>query len=179
MPRACPLPNIGDNFGSWLVTGPSYTRRMGRLMRRVCPVVCSCGTTKTVTLDSLRRRLSTQCHLCGQKIASGVRHSEARKLTAGEAAAYRSWVAARSRCRNPKDASYTHYGARGIHFSRLFDTFEDFLAHAGPRPPGTSLDRIDNNGHYAPGNIRWADAKVQRANQRKRAVAKVLQELGV
>lgn len=80
---------------------------------------------------------------------------------------YQSWSAMRSRCRNPNDTDYHRYGGRGIVVCERWSTFEPFLHDMGPRPEGKTLDRIDSNGNYEPGNCRWATHKEQRANQRR------------
>lgn len=84
---------------------------------------------------------------------------------------YRRWAAMLSRCRNPNDASYYLYGARGIVVCDEWQAeggFEKWLAEVGPLPsPDHSLDRIDNAKPYEPGNIRWATAKEQAANTRQ------------
>jgi hypothetical protein len=79
-----------------------------------------------------------------------------------EFAAYNN---AKSRCTNPNYPNYNNYGGRGIHF--YFFDFEHFIGHIGPRPKGLSLDRINNDGHYEPGNVRWATDEEQRANRRR------------
>jgi hypothetical protein len=61
--------------------------------------------------------------------------------------------------------NYTNYGGRGIQF--LFDSFEQFYAEIGPRPAGLTLDRIHNDGHYEPGNVRWATRSEQNRNRRR------------
>jgi hypothetical protein len=71
---------------------------------------------------------------------------------------------ARQRCNNPNYDRYAGWGGRGIKF--LFTSFEAFFAELGPRPPGTSLDKIDNNGNYEPGNVRWATPHEQQMNRR-------------
>jgi hypothetical protein len=82
-------------------------------------------------------------------------------------AEYDAWAGAEQRCQNPSNASYADYGGRGI--SMEFTTFQAFMEEIGPKPsPELSLDRIDNDGNYAVGNIRWATKKVQRSNQRPR-----------
>jgi hypothetical protein len=68
-----------------------------------------------------------------------------------------------TRCRNPRCDKYQYYGGRGI--TVKFQSFSEFFAEVGPRPKGQSIDRIDTNGHYAPGNVRWATKIEQMRNR--------------
>lgn len=80
---------------------------------------------------------------------------------------YTSWLNMKQRCTNPKSGQFHNYGARGITISpRWVNSFENFLADMGERPEGCSLDRIDVNGNYEPGNCRWATASQQCRNTR-------------
>jgi hypothetical protein len=73
---------------------------------------------------------------------------------------------ARKRCENQNCPIYSYYGGRGIEFR--FTSFEEFYEELGSKPdPTYSLDRIDNNGHYEVGNVRWASKSEQVANRRK------------
>jgi hypothetical protein len=85
---------------------------------------------------------------------------------------YSTWFAMRYRCYTPSSENYADYGGRGIGmhptWENNFDAFETWLyANLGQRPKGTSLDRIDNDGNYEPGNVRWATRKVQQNNKRQ------------
>jgi len=82
---------------------------------------------------------------------------------------YARWVNIRQRCRNPRNPRFKDWGGRGIWFHPLWNDFPTFLAMVGLPPGGDfskySLDRIDNDGPYAPGNVRWSTAAQQRHNQ--------------
>lgn len=140
------------------------------LYRVVCR--CDCGVERP-----FRRRhlLSGHVKSCGCKTSEIIR---AARTTHGHAPRgsprppeYRSWAMMLSRCRNKNFHRYRDYGARGIGVCKRWEQFENFLADMGPRPSlDHSIDRINNDGNYEPGNCRWATRKQQAANKRPRRV---------
>ena len=138
---------------------------------------CTCGATKPVLAGSLASGRSRSCgclnvELTKRRWSMGqanptLRHGHASngKLTP----TYHSWTGMIGRCENPNRPNFSYYGGRGITVcARWRNSFEAFLEDMGERPAGTSIDRINNAGHYEPGNCQWATKSHQQRNQRPR-----------
>lgn len=125
--------------------------------------ICECGTKWSVWRRSLYTGGTKSCGCFRREFS-------ARKCTKHGmfySRIYAIWVGMRQRCNNPRNQRYTFYGARGIKVCKRWDNFEDFLSDVGHPPDGMSLDRINNNGDYEPGNVRWATHAQQMLNTRK------------
>lgn len=96
------------------------------------------------------------------------RHGGCTRANGRSSPEYRAWRAAKTRCYNVNDPNYERYGARGIRMcDEWLHDFSAFIGYIGPRPTTDhSLDRIDVNGHYEPGNVRWATWSEQCGNRR-------------
>lgn len=87
----------------------------------------------------------------------------------GPSRTYITWCAMLARCENPDHEYYHNCGGRGVFVCSRWHSFENFLADMGERPSGLSIDRMDGNKGYEPGNCRWADRVTQRHNRREMA----------
>lgn len=152
------LPMIGNKFGRLTVIANSSRPRY-----LVCR--CDCGTEKEIRDDHLKNNLSKSCG-CLIRDVLLERNALLAKHGMYLTPTYKSWKSMRTRCLNQNSEQFHRYGGRGITVCKEWDNFENFLADMGERPSGTTLDRIDSNGHYEPGNCRWATMKVQENNKR-------------
>jgi hypothetical protein len=83
---------------------------------------------------------------------------------------YRIWSNMRSRCEKLKDASYEHYGGRGIKVCQRWSSFSNFVLDMGVRPDGMTLERINNSGNYEPSNCKWASMQENSNNTRRNRI---------
>jgi len=173
---------VGQRFGRGVVIDPEI--RVGVCDRhpsgyRAARLRCDCGTIYESALSHLVAGHTQSCGCFGRESAherlTSSEHREAKRLAwtlhgLHRHALHPTWVAMINRCGNPDDPAWENYGGRGIRVCEEWHSVESFIgwieANLGPRPEGCTLDRIDNDGNYEPGNVRWASYSTQRRNQR-------------
>ena len=148
----------GQRFGRLVAL--KKADNLGSKTRWLCK--CDCGNEVFLVTGSL---VSGNTKSCGcYKVDAVVKLNTTHGMTGSPV--YRAWQSMITRCTNENYIEYHRYGDRGISVCDEWrNSFETFYAYMGDRPPGKTLDRIDNDKGYAPGNVRWASYTEQMNNR--------------
>ena len=161
MPKAKDL--SGRRFGYLVAISPISVK--GRGLKWLCK--CDCGKEHCVDSYHLTHGNIKSCGCLQRKMASkkNVRHGLVGTTI------YNEWASMKQRCNNPNSFAYKYYGARGIkvcdEWNKSFESYYDYVSKL-PKygTPTYTLDRINNDGNYEPGNVRWASKSEQCFNRR-------------
>ncbi len=151
---------VGNVYNRWTVLGFTGGDEGGR-SKWWCR--CTCGSEKAVDGNNLKSGASKSCGCLLREVIT--------KHGCWATKEYATWEGIKQRCLNPKSQVYEYYGGRGITICDRWKNFEYFLADVGKKPEPTkdySLDRINNEMGYEPGNVRWVIRSTQCQNRRKK-----------
>jgi hypothetical protein len=152
----------GRTFGRLTVTGQSEIRGRCRVYW-LC--ICSCSKEKWIIVDALKAGGTKSCGCLNDEVRQILHHGHAARTGHPASPEYTAWHSMKQRCQNPRNDKTHLYGGKGVQVCQEWsDNFIAFLEDMGPRPPGSTLERRNSNGHYEPGNCVWATYAEQNRN---------------
>lgn len=153
---------IGRRFGRWVVV-----EELGYKAKYTCR--CDCGVESNIRVYDLLKAKSIMCKACSASA------SKSPGQPVSNTTEYNTWIHINQRCHNPKNKDYANYGGRGIQVYPLWrESYEAFLMYIGKKPePGHSIERIDVNAGYQPGNVCWATRDEQARNKRSNVFVEI------
>jgi hypothetical protein len=150
---------IGQQYGALILVDLLTVERIEG--KRLCARFrCVCGNLVARPVGRVRSGRYSSCG-CQTDHRTNLQHGMRNSRE------YAAWMGMKGRCMDPGNRDYAWWGGRGVGVcAEWANSFEMFFAHVGPRPAGTSLDRIDTLRGYEPGNVRWATPRQQAENRR-------------
>lgn len=157
MPQRVNAPVVGQRFGRLVVQA---------VVGNYTSCLCDCGRTTAPRTYRLWSGHTTSCGCYGQAVAR--KHGHTSSVGRKRTSEYQAWENMRRRCTDPRAKDYEKYGGRGVTIcERWYNSFAAFIEDLGPKAQrNLTLERIDNERGYEPGNVRWATWKEQYANKR-------------